>query len=275
MEPRIHHLNCATMCPYGARPLTGSGSWREPASLVAHVLLIEADQGLVLIDTGLGTADVSDPARTGGFFQHVIRPQCLLEETVVEQIGALGFDPADVRDIAVTHLDVDHAGGLGDFPGARVHVFASELDAALQPRARDRLRYAQCQWAHGPKWVPYEDAGDEWFGFGAVRAIEGLEPEILIVPLVGHSLGHSAIAVRNGDRWLLHCGDAYFHRGSIATPPTVPPALRIFESLVEADRKQRRANVERLRELASRHGEEIDLFCAHDPVELERLRSGG
>lgn len=262
------------MCPHSAKLLAGSGGWMEPARMVAHVLLIETDQGLVLVDTGLGTADIADPARTGAFFRHVIRPKYLLEETVVEQIGKLGFDPADVRDIAVTHLDVDHAGGLGDFPSARVHVFAAELDAALKPRARDRLRYVRSQWAHGPRWVPYEDAGDEWFGFGAVRAIEGLEPEVLIIPLAGHTLGHSAIAVRSGDRWLLHCGDAYFHHGSVATPPEVPVGLRIFESLVEADRKQRRANVERLRELASRHGEEIDAFCSHDAVEFERLATG-
>ncbi|WP_373317754.1 MBL fold metallo-hydrolase [Planotetraspora silvatica] len=28
----------------------------------------------------------------------------------------MGYDPADVRHIVVTHLDVDHCGGLPDFP---------------------------------------------------------------------------------------------------------------------------------------------------------------
>ena len=36
------------------------------------------------------------------------------------------------------------------------------------------------------------------------------------------------------------------------------------------DAKARGANQERLRELARGHGDEVRLFCAHDPVELER-----
>ncbi len=273
MAGRIHHLNCATMCPRSARLIAGEGGWREPARLVAHVLAIEAEQGLVLVDTGLGAADVGDPGRTGPLFRHLVQPRYRIEETAIEQLGALGFEPADVRDVLITHLDVDHAGGLGDFPAARVHVFADELDAALDPGPREKLRYVRSQWAHGPKWVPYELAGERWLGFDAVRAIEGLEPEILIVPLAGHTRGHSAIAVRDGDRWLLHCGDAYFHRGEIAAPPRAPAGLRIFQSMVEIDRGQRLANQERLRELAARHGEEVELFCAHDPAELERLRA--
>ncbi len=276
MAIKIHHLNCATMCPHGKKLLTGEGGLMETADLVAHVLLIEADDGLVLVDTGLGSADVADPGRTGAFFKTMIRPLYLLEETVIEQVKRLGFEPADVRHIVVTHLDVDHAGGLGDFPGAQVHVFGAELDAALKPRLRDKLRYIQAQWAHGPDWVRYETGGDEWFGFESVRAIPGLDPEIAIVPLQGHSLGHSAVAVRKDEGWLMHCGDSYFHRGEIETPPRTPPGTAAFESIVEADRKQRKLNQERLRELAARHGAlgggEIEIFCAHDRHEFERLR---
>ncbi len=55
-----------------------------------------------------------------------------------------------------------------------------------------------------------------------MRAIEGLDVEIAIVPLVGHTRGHSAIAVRDGEGWLMHCGDTYFHRGEMQTPPHAP-----------------------------------------------------
>ena len=70
---KIHHLNCATMCPYNARLMEGEGGWTEPAHLVAHVLVIESDDGLVLVDTGLGTADVANPQRTGALFRHLVR----------------------------------------------------------------------------------------------------------------------------------------------------------------------------------------------------------
>lgn len=270
---KIHHLNCATLCPYGAGPLTGEGGLTEKAEMVAHVLAIESDDGLVLVDTGLGTADVGDPVRTGPFFRHVVRPRYLVEETAVERLRELGFQPADVRHIVLTHLDVDHAGGLGDFPLARVHVFRTEMEAALNPGLREKLRYIQAQWAHGPEWVPYETEGDSWFGFDSVRAIEGLDVEVAIVPLTGHTRGHSAIAVRRGDGWLLHCGDGYFQRGEITTPPSGPKGIEVFETVVELDRKARRSNQERLRELAREHGGEIEIFCAHDRHELERLRA--
>jgi glyoxylase-like metal-dependent hydrolase (beta-lactamase superfamily II) len=171
MAAVIHHLNCATMCPYSARLLMGKGGWLEPAELVAHVLVIETDAGLALVDTGLGTADVADPARTSRVFRRVVRPKFRLEETAIEQIKALGHDPSEVRHIALTHLDLDHAGALGDFPQADVHIFEAEVEAALNPRRSERARYIQAQWAHGPNWVRYRTEGDQWFGFDAVRAI--------------------------------------------------------------------------------------------------------
>ena len=263
------------MCPYGARALTGKGGWTETATLVTHVLAIESNDGIVLVDTGIGTADIADPGRAGPLFQHVIRPSFDLAETALEQLGALGFAPSDVRHILITHLDSDHAGGLGDFPNAQVHIFRTEMDAALNPSLRERPRYASAQWAHGPAWHPYDTGGDNWFGFESVRAIEGLDTEIAIVPLVGHSRGHSAIAVRRGaaegNDWLLHCGDSHYSHLELETPPAIPWGLAAFERLSEFDRSARLGNLERLRELDAKHSDQVTMFCAHDPADLERL----
>jgi glyoxylase-like metal-dependent hydrolase (beta-lactamase superfamily II) len=271
---KIHHLNCATMCPHGAKLLTGEGGLTDTATLVAHVLAIESNDGIVLVDTGLGTADCANPNRTGAFFKQIVRPIYDVQETALERLKTLGFSPADVRHIVVTHLDVDHAGGLGDFPGAQVHVFKTEMQAALEPGIREKLRYIHDQWAHGPKWVPYETEGDTWQGFDSVRAIEGLDVEVAIVPLTGHSRGHSAIAVRDGDGWLLHCGDGYFHRGELQTPPQAPPGIKFFQAVVELDHGKRVANQQRLRQLASTpeaQSGKIKIFCSHDHVEFDRL----
>ena len=48
---KVHHLNCGTMDP----PAT--------AQMVCHVLLIETDNGLALVDTGFGSHDCAYPAR--------------------------------------------------------------------------------------------------------------------------------------------------------------------------------------------------------------------
>ena len=265
---KIHHLNCATMCPRGARLLAGKGGLLAEATLVAHCLLIEAGEQLVLVDTGLGTGDAANPKRLGQPFRAIVRPQCIDEEAAVRRIAALGLDPGDVRHIVVTHLDLDHAGGLGDFPDAEVHVFAPELVAAKAPPFRERTRYLPAHWEHGPKWVEHEVEGDSWFGFDSVRLLPDLDVEVALVPLPGHTTGHSGVAVNTGDGWLLHCGDAYFHRSEVATPPSCPPGLRLFQNIVQHDGATRRHNQERLRELAREHPDDVRLFCSHDPDDL-------
>jgi glyoxylase-like metal-dependent hydrolase (beta-lactamase superfamily II) len=270
---RMHHLNCGTMCPPGARLLSGQGGLLATAKMVCHCLLIEAGEALVLVDTGLGTGDASNPRRIGAPFRAIARPRCEIGETAIRQIEGLGLDPTDVRHLVVTHLDLDHAGGLSDFPGAEVHVFGPERAASKAPPLRERGRYVAAQWAHGPRWVEHEVDGDTWLGFESVRLLPGLDLEVAMVPLVGHSAGHAGIAVRVDRGWLLHCGDAYFHSHEVAKPHSCPAGLRVFQNLVQHAGEARRNNQERLRELARRHPDDLRLICSHDAEEFERERS--
>ena len=257
----IRHLNCGTMRPLATAPL------------VAHCLLVERPDGLLLVDTGFGSADCADPKRLGQPFRAIVRPALDPAETAVAQVRTLGYDAADVTDIALTHLDLDHVGGLADFPGARVHVFADELAAAQSPTLRERGRYLEVQRAHGPRWATHDVAGDDWFGFGAVTA---LGDDTLLIPLQGHTRGHCGVAVRRTDGgWLLHAGDAYFHTSEKQTPPAPPVALKGFQVLMGIDNKRRVTNQERLRELQRSHADEVTIFCAHDPSEYAALRAEG
>jgi glyoxylase-like metal-dependent hydrolase (beta-lactamase superfamily II) len=74
--------------------------------------------------------------------------------------------------------------------------------------------------------------------------------------------------VQHGSRWVLHAGDAYFHRDELATPARAPLALRLFATVDEVDRAARLASVEALRDLSARA--DVDVMCAHDPLELDR-----
>ncbi|MBI5926838.1 MAG: MBL fold metallo-hydrolase [Aquabacterium sp.] len=272
---KVHHLNCGSMCPLGRRLLNGEGGWLAPAHMCCHCLLIEGKDGLILVDTGLGTADVANPRRLGMGFNAVVRPRLLMSETALHQIRDLGLDPRDVRHIIPTHLDLDHVGALSDFPQAEVHVYAKELQAAMtRASLKEQGRYIPEQWAHGPQWSPHTVEGERWMGFEAIRALPGTDEEVLLVPLTGHTQGHCGVAVRSEDGWLLHCGDAYFFRGEMdLDDPDCPLGLRVFQSLVQMDGASRVANQLRLRELKQHHGHEVTLFCAHDPVELAQLEA--
>jgi glyoxylase-like metal-dependent hydrolase (beta-lactamase superfamily II) len=122
--------------------------------------------------------------------------------------------------------------------------------------------------------VEHAAAGDQWLGFDSVRILPGSDAEILLIPLIGHTHGHTGVAVRRGEGWLLHCGDAYFHHGEIEMPPRCPPGLAAFAAFDQVDGAARRQNRDRLRELAARHGGEVELICSHDPATLERSLAG-
>ncbi len=264
---RVHHLNAGTMCPILGRSLN------RDAKMVCHCLLVETGDGLVLVDSGFGLGDLADPTRKlGRPFATIVRPRTDPEETAIRQVERLGFRAADVRHIVVTHLDLDHAGGIPDFPGASVHCYRPEHVAATAPPTfNERHRYKPHQFG-GARFVVHEPdgEGDRWFGFQAVKPLAGLD--LALVPLVGHTRGHAGVAVRSDAGWLLHCGDAYFHSEEMSVAqPRCPALLRAFQRIMAVDDAARRQNQARLRELVKSHGAEIRLFCAHDPSEFAEM----
>jgi glyoxylase-like metal-dependent hydrolase (beta-lactamase superfamily II) len=265
------------MCPFSARLINGEGPLLAPARMVCHCLLIESEGGLVLVDTGIGLVDIARPRQTlGPIFVGMVRPRLDPNETAARQVERLGFRIDEVRHVVMTHLDPDHAGGLPDFPRARVHVLTGEHQAAMRRSTMaDRSRYVPAHWAHRPDWALHSADGERWMGFESVHALGGdVEPEVLLVPLAGHTTGHCGVAVRTDDGWLLHCGDAYFFRDEIAQPPRCPPGLKAFQQLTGTDGVARRTNQQRLRQLKDTKAGEVRLFCSHDGVEMDHLVAG-
>jgi glyoxylase-like metal-dependent hydrolase (beta-lactamase superfamily II) len=269
---RVHHLNCGSFMP----PLIGH--------MVCHVLLCETDDGLVLVDTGLGLADHRDPRRRLGPTRHLLRPVMDESLTAVRQIEALGHASTDVTHVVLTHLDFDHTGGLADFPAATVHTTAHEYDAAIgSPDFLDKRRYRPGQWSHDPRWRLHAGPGDAW-----QHGLTGHEvlPGITLVPMPGHSRGHAAVALSTGSRGeagsraggelLVHAGDAVFDASSYAgsspsgRPLAAAPGVRAFEQVVGRDRAAIRRNHETLRRLNDTDG--VTVFPAHDRRLLDELR---
>ncbi|MGI4732041.1 MAG: MBL fold metallo-hydrolase [Janthinobacterium lividum] len=285
---RIHHLNCGTDCPLGGALFDGR-STGPLGRIVCHCLLIETDaHGLVLVDTGYGLRDVAHPHERPG--PRITLPWRLMlnirlheRETAIRQVESLGYQASDVRHIIATHLDFDHAGGLEDFPNATVHVMAREYDDATGPHttivARNRWRARQLDGV--TDWRRYGARGEPWFGFDTVRDLDGLPPEILMVPLPGHTWGHAGVAIRTGGSgakgtdWLLHAGDAYFYRGEMRDARRrCTPGLRAYQRLMEVDADSRLRNQSRLRALSVERRDAVTVTCTHDPVELERCQAG-
>jgi len=192
-------LNCFT-CNARLPPYWRSGTL---------CLLTETNQGLVLVDTGLGQTDYVQRTAIMRAFQVLTIVPMDSEEATVRQVMHLGYRPEDVRHIVLTHMHFDHCGGLPDFPHARVHVHRRELEAFVgRPRRWTDLAYVRRHIAHEPKLVLYDDEGriESWFDFAAVRLT--YEPEMWLIPLPGHTRGHCGVAVQTESGWLFHVGDA-------------------------------------------------------------------
>jgi len=272
----IHHLNCGTMRPFGFPSEDGTGGFFKRGYGVVHCLLIDTGEGLVLVDTGWGRRDCTNPSPAVRQFTDIIGCLRTLDETAFRQIEALGYDPADVKHIFLTHMHLDHAGGLPDFPSAAVHIFAAEMEACQHPRTLVEWRaYRPEHRAHNPRWQSHRLQGDQWFGLDCTPPVRMGAAEFVMVPFTGHTRGHCGVAMRVGNRWLLHCGDVYgYYRQVDPKQPYRYPNGKLMERMVTTGFKVPRRHWVSLRNLLRGRGDQIQAFCAHDAHEFELYRSG-
>lgn len=274
MSYKIHHLNCATLCPMGSKLINGVGSYLERAKMICHCLLIETNGGLVLVDTGLGTQDIAKPKQMGLFFNLMVSPKLDVEETAIYQIQKLGFKKEDVKHIILTHLHVDHAGGISDFPRAKVHVMKKEYNQVVGNK-KLKMGYVAEQFQHHPHWRVHNITGEKWNGFNCVNTFEPDIQDILLVPLHGHSAGHTGVYIPSADESIFHCGDAYFNHNTVSKSyKDVPFGIKVFQKLIEYDTSARIRNQIRLTELFRKQKTNMRFVCSHDITEYEYCACG-
>lgn len=194
----IHLMNC----------FTDNAHWPSKLKTGMVCLLIESDQGLILLDTGLGLDDYTNPSWMTRMFRVITVMPFDPNEAAVNRLKQLGCNPADVKHIILTHMHFDHISGLPDFPHAKVHVHRREYSAFTEGKIRQFTEYAYIPRyiAHKPEFILYDRIDPKWYDFDAIRL--PFEPEMYFIPLFGHSRGHCGVAIKTSNGWFFHAGDS-------------------------------------------------------------------
>ena len=163
---------------------------RNRIPLALRCLLVEHDDGPVLIDTGLGNKETAKFKDIYGVENEGRTGRTCLEDALAER----GYRPEDVRWVINTHLHFDHAGGNTfrdpdgnvalSFPRARYVVQKGELDFASHTNERTAASYLAPNFAT----VPFTLLD------GEAEVLPGLRS----VPTPGHVPYHQSILVESG-----------------------------------------------------------------------------
>jgi len=183
-------------------------AWTEPLPIYAWV--IEHPEGVIVVDTG-DTARTSEP----GYFPwwhpyyHLnVRMSIRPEDEIGPQLRMLGITPKDVRQVVLTHLHTDHAGGLHHFPHAEILVSRTEYQLATSFQGRIE-GYLSNRW---PAWFAPRLLDFTPSPFGPFPSHYTLTKagDVILVPTPGHTPGHLSVIVQEDEASVFCAGDTSY-----------------------------------------------------------------
>jgi glyoxylase-like metal-dependent hydrolase (beta-lactamase superfamily II) len=168
-----------------------------------NVVVVRSGDRTILVDAGLGADPDLHLPRAG---------------RLVQRLEAAGIDLASVTDVVLTHMHMDHVGGLlADGvknrlrPDLRVHLAAAEAEfwespdfsrVNMPPGFPDALRLTAKRFLneYRSRLRPFE-------------AEYEVAPGVVVRRTGGHTLGHSVVRLASGGDRLMFAGDAVFAVG--------------------------------------------------------------
>ncbi|MGI8728041.1 MAG: N-acyl homoserine lactonase family protein [Solirubrobacterales bacterium] len=254
LEPRFEPR------PVRVADILADRNWAPRLPITAF--LIRHPDGAIVVDTG-ESAHANDPAyqpRWHPFVRTSERRWVAPEQEIGPQLRGLDVEPGDVRQVVMTHMHGDHAGGLGHFRGAEILISATEASMAFA-RTGPVNGYLN---RHYPDWLAprtVEFTADPWEGFEASLPLTD-DGAVRLLPTPGHTRGHLSVVVERPDHLVLLTGDAAYSREAL------------FAGTVDGvaqDARAHRHSTALLRELCERH--RVVVAPSHDPRTPARLQA--
>ena len=177
--------------------------------LPTYAWAIEHSGGVMVVDTGQGVHLLETRRSLHPFVRWEVEFQIEPEQEIGPQLRALGIGPRDVNLVVLTHLHMDHDGGLKHFQNAEILVSRAELEAARGWKGALR-GYLPNRW---PTWFDPAPLDLHLETFGPFRVSKHLTPagDIIAVATPGHTANHISVVVRDDDTSYFIAGDASYN----------------------------------------------------------------
>jgi glyoxylase-like metal-dependent hydrolase (beta-lactamase superfamily II) len=139
----------------------------------------------------------------------------------------IGIEPERIADAIVTHMHWDHAGNIGLFPNARVHLQAAEMRFATGPHMQHAFLRKPFSVDGVCDMVRRLYDGRLVFHEGAAEIAPGIE----VRHVGGHSLGLQVVRVRTARGWVVLASDAAHYYENFRTSNPFPIVVDVAQSL--------------------------------------------
>jgi glyoxylase-like metal-dependent hydrolase (beta-lactamase superfamily II) len=212
-----------------------------PQPIDYYVWVVRNSRRTILLDTGF---DRAEAAARGREISHEPR----------EALKLIGIDADTIDTVVLSHLHYDHAGTLGHYPAARLHIQDAEIAYATGRCMCDEILRRPFTADHVCQLVKKVYSG-------RVRFHEGdgeVAPGVTVHKVAGHSKGLQCMRVLTGSGWLLLASDASHLYENFEQRKPFPIVVDVEETLRSYDRLEALAS-------SRRH-----IVPGHDPLVLKR-----
>ena len=199
---RLHPIRTGTLKSPPGWFVKGDGLLSRVEAPVVSFALEHPAAGLVLIDAGLHASP------NFGRINSLAFAGMKRHGTVREALVARDLDPEAVALIVMTHMHVDHASGLSQFPGVEVLVCAREWRAAQEDGPRHGYHRPQFE-GISPRLVDLAADGEPADGFEQTHDVFG-DGSVRLAFTPGHTHGHCSVVVATATGPVLVAGDAIY-----------------------------------------------------------------